>query len=189
MDKITGCKEDYYYINPNRNLNNLGKIVLVELTNFSDYPQIPTDMTEALFQAIQKKQLFSLSLIRQNNLDWKSLRIENCQQLSIEQFAAIRKTLNCDAVIIGSVTSYEPYPYLSIGLRLKLIDLSDGSLLWAVEQIWDSNDKKTEKRIKDYYSKGRIIGPDSLRTNIGTISSRKFIKFVADQTADTMTEK
>lgn len=183
------CKPDasYYYLNPDRNLTTIGRAALVELGNDSDYPHISTDTTEALFQALQKKQLFSLAIVRQSNPDWKSLQIDSCQMTpTLEQLAAIRNTLKCDAVLIGNITGYKPFPHMAIGLRLKLIDLTDGQLLWALEQIWDTTDKKTEERIRHYYSNGNLIGPDTLKKNLGTISSLKFIKFVAFETAETL---
>ena len=98
----------------------------------------------------------------------------------------MRKTLNCDAVLIGTVTGFEPFPHLTIGLRLKLIDLADGQLLWALEQIWDTTDKTTENRIKNYYSRHNFLGSATLQEKLGTVSSLRFVKFVASETAETL---
>lgn len=105
---------------------------------------------------------------------------------TLEQLSAIRKTLRCDAVLRGTITAFEPYPYMIIGLRLELVDLADGQLLWALEQIWDTTDKSTEDRIKNYYSSYKIIGSATLQEKLGTISSLKFVKFVAYETAETL---
>jgi hypothetical protein len=177
---------DYYYLNPDKNLSSVGRTVLVELDNNSSYPQISIDATEALFQSLQKKHVFGLNVIRQSDPAWQSLQLDMNRVYTLEQLSTMRKSLNCDAVLIGTVTGFEPFPHLTIGLRLKLIDLTDGQLLWALEQIWDTTDKTTESRIKNYYSRHNLLGSATLQEKLGTVSSLRLIKFVAYETAETL---
>jgi len=189
IQKLFTPAADYYYLNPDKNLSSVGRTVLVELDNNPSYPQISTDVTEALFQSLQKKQIFSLTVLRKNNPTWRSLQLDMNRTYTLEQLSAMRKTLNCDAVLVGTVTEFEPFPHLTIGLRLKLIDLADGQLLWALEQIWDTSDKTTENRIKDYYSRNNSLGSAALQEKLGTVSSLRLVKFVAYETAETLKPK
>jgi hypothetical protein len=177
---------NYYYLNPNKDLCAIGRVTLVELANNSSFPQISADMTEALFQELQKKQIFGLTVARQIDPHWQSLQLELNTTYTFEQLSTIRKIIKTDALLVGTITEYKPYPHLTIGLHLRLIDLTDGQLLWALEQIWDTSDKTTEDRIKNYYSHHNIIGFPVLREKLGTISSLRFVKFVAYETAKTM---
>ena len=177
---------DYYYINPNKDLTAIGRTVLVELDNDSAFPQISADVTEALYHALQKKQVFGLTVVHKNDSEWKSLQLNTDSAYTLEKLSAIRKTLNCDAVLKGTITGFEPFPHMTIGLRLKLIDLNDGQLLWALEQIWDTTDKTTQDRIKDYYSHNLFPRAATLQEKLATVSSLKFIKFVAFETAGTL---
>ena len=190
---------EYYYLNPDKDLSTVGRTALVELDNNSDYPQISTDVTQVLFQALQKKQHFGLAVVRRNNPAWRSLQpdLNSASQTqsstlpvpptyTLDQLTAIRKTLKCDAVLIGTVTQFKPYPHMAIGLRLKLVDLRDGQLLWALEQIWDSSDKTTESRIKSYFKYQMRSGFAPLREQLVAISPLEFIKFVAYEVAETL---
>lgn len=177
---------NYYYLNPNKDLSAMGRTTLVELANDSAFPQISADVTEALYQALQKKQLFSQAIVRQSDPSWQKLQLNLNTAYTLEQLSAMRKTLKCDAVLIGTVTGFEPFPHLTIGLRLKLIDLADGQLLWALEQIWDTTDKTTQDRINNYYRHHLLPGSKTLQENLGTVSSLKFVKFVAYETAETL---
>jgi hypothetical protein len=177
---------DYYYLNPHKKLPTVGKVVILAMNNDSSYPQISADMTEALFQALQKEQLFSITVVRRTDPSWKSLQLDADAPYTLQQLAAMRKALNCNAVIVGSVTTYQPYPQMIIGLRLKLVDLTDGQLLWALEQIWDTTDKTMEKRVKDYYQDQIHSGFGPLREQLVLVSSLNFIKFVAYEVAQTM---
>jgi hypothetical protein len=178
-----------YFLNPDKDLGAIGRVVLVELVNDSAYPQISADTTDALYEAMQKKQIFGLTLIRQSDPACRNLQLGMNTAYTFEQLSAIRKTLKCDAVLRGTVTRYQPFPHMVIGLRLDLVDLAEGQLLWAFEQIWDTADKNIQDRIKDYYNHRILPGSESLEVGLGTVSSIKFIKFVAFETAETLQPK
>ncbi|MHC4570555.1 MAG: hypothetical protein ACYS0C_00565 [Planctomycetota bacterium] len=203
---LSGCwpyssmpEPNYYYLNPDKDLSAVGRVALVELDNDSSFPQISGDVTEALYQALQKKQIFGLTLVRQNDPAWRSLQLdmESGSQMqngplripstyTLKQMFAIRKTLKCDAILIGTITKYQPYPHTAVGLRLKLLDLKDGQLLWALEQIWDSADKMTLRRIKNYckYQMSSKLAP--LNERLMVVSPLKFIQFVGYEAAETL---
>jgi len=177
---------DYYYVNPVRDLSSVGTAVVVELRNESPYPQISADVTQTLFEAIQKKHLFGLSLIRKSDPRWRNLQIRPDSAYNLDQLLATRKALGCDAILIGTLTTYQPYPHMTIGLRLKLIDLNDGQLLWGLEQVWDTADKSTERRIKNYFERQMRSGFAPLSEQITLLSTINFVKFVAYETAETL---
>jgi hypothetical protein len=191
---LSGCESfsgsassgDYSYVNPSKSLTSIGRVAIVELDNNSSYPQIAADITDALFQELQKKQLFGLTVIRRSDPSWRSLQLDGDFEYNLNDMSAMYKTLKCDGVLVGTITEFRPYPHMIIGLRLKLLDLRDGQLLWGLEQVWDSADKKTERRIKDYFKSQKRSGYDSLYQELAAVSSLEFIKFVSYETAETL---
>jgi len=190
---------DYYYLNHYKDLSIVGRVAIVELDNDSSYPQISPDVTEALFQALQKKQVFGLTVVRQSDPAWRGLQfnldpasrtqsgaLEAPSTYTLDQLLAIHKTLRCDAVLVGTITKYHPYPHMAIGLRLKLVDLKDAQLLWALEQVWDSADKTTEYGIRNYFNSQVRLGIAPLREQLMVVSSIEFVKFVAYEVAETL---
>jgi len=177
---------DSYYLNPYQDLNTLGRVALVELDNNSGYPNISTDVTKALFVALQKKHIFGVTIIPQDDPEWRSLH-ENLDSLqALKRLLATRETLKCDGLLVGTITEYQPYPRMAIGLRLKLLDLNDGQLLWGLEQIWDTADQSIEKRIDHYFKAELRSGFASLREELVVVSSQRFGKFVAYEVAETL---
>ena len=177
---------NFYYLNPDRNLNSIGRTILLELDNDSEFPKISADTTEALAKELRKEQVLGITVVRKNQPQWQNLQLDMDNVYTIEKLSTIRQTLKANAVLMGSVTVFQPYPHMTIGLRLKLVDLTDGELLWALDQIWDTTDKKTKDRINDYYSDHNIFGVGNLREKLGTISSLKFVKFVAYEISETL---
>lgn len=191
-----------YYVSSNKDLLSVGRVAFVELDNNSDYPSISADITEALFMALQKRQLFGLTVISQDNPTWRSVQLApdigyRAQNNTItgpptntfEELLAVRKALKCNAILTGTVTEYHPYPHMVIGLRLKLLDLRDGQLLWALEQVWDTADKKLEHQIKRYFESEMRSGFAPMREQLVVVSSLNFVKFVAHEVAATLKSK
>ncbi len=191
---ICGCESplnhngmsNSYYLNPYKDLTTLGRVALVEFDNDSGYPNISADVTQALFTALQKKQIFGLTIVRHDDPQWRGLQ-ENIDSLqALKKLLAMRDTLKCNGLLVATITEYQPYPRLVIGLRLKLLDLTDGQLLWGLEQVWDTADKSIEKRIEQYSRSDLRSGVASLREELVVISSLRFAKFVAYEVAGTL---
>lgn len=176
---------DYYYLNPNNKLATIGRVAIVELNNDSSYPQVSADVTLALYQALQKRQVFGLTVIRQDNPSWRSLQLDGESSYNLKQLLAIREALKCDGLLLGTITEYRPYPHMAIGLRMRLLDLRDGQLQWALEQVWDSDDKTTERNIKSYYNSEKRPGFAPLHEKLAAVSPIEFNKFVSYEVAGT----
>jgi hypothetical protein len=191
---LCGCKSEpgngamanSYYLNPHKDLRRLGRVALAELNNQSGHSEISAEMTEALFVAVQKEQVFGLTVVRQDNQDWHSLQ-ENLDSLqALRQLLSTRESLNCNGLLVGTVTRYEPYPHIVIGLRLKLLDFTDGQLAWGLEQVWDGADRSVQKRIKEYVKQQTRSGSAQLQEELAVVSSISFAKFVAYEVARTL---
>ncbi len=191
---ISGCgiyrapvpAADYYYLNPDADLADIGRIAMVQLENNSSYQQISMDATRALYTEIQKKQRFSLKIIPKNDQQWKSLQLDTNAQLNPKELTLAAEKLQCDALMVGTVTEYAPYPHLSLGLNLKIISCRDGQVVWAFEQIWDTSDKKTEYRIKNYLKKITKSDTEIMGQELVNVSTIKFLKFVSYEVAFTL---
>jgi hypothetical protein len=174
-----------FYVDKDSISNNIAQTALVELVNETKYPGISPKITRQLYKELQKQQLFSITVIDKENPEWRRLQLEDKPSYTIRELSRIYKSLNYDALIFGKITEYKPYPHLMLGIKLKMVDLKNAKLLWGFEQIWDSEDKSTEYRIREYL-KDRIAGQSrGLQDELVTVSSQKFLKFTAYETANT----
>jgi len=174
------------YLATGKDVAMIGRVTLVELENLSTHPMISADVSSSLYEELQKKNLFGLARVSIDDPIAQGLFLNSSRTLSYEELDLLRKSLKTDAIIIGAVTQYYPYPRLTLGLRLKMIDLRDGSLIWAIEQLWDTTDKSTEKRIECYFKSQVRSGYEPLNYRVALVSPRMFLKFVAHETASTL---
>jgi hypothetical protein len=189
---VCGCEADQenamlnsYYLSPNKDLRNLGRVALVELDSASGTPEITGTITDALFLEIQKRQVFSVMEVRRDHPAWQSLQETLDSMQALRQLVKAREALGCNGLLVGTVTRYQSYPHAVIGLRLKLLDLIDGQLLWGLEQVWDSADRSIQKRIKTYLKDQGRAGESPLHQELVVVSPLSFCKFVAYEVAGT----
>jgi hypothetical protein len=175
-----------YYLSPHKDLRELGRVAMVEMDNLSDHPEISRDATKALFLELQKKQRFGLVCIDQDDPARQMLQERSDPGKMMQAMLAVREGLKCDGLLMGTVTEYQPYPRLVIGLHLKLLDLTDGHVLWGVEQVWDSMDKGVRNRIHAYSQKQLRSGSAAVPEDLVPVSSLEFMKFAACEVAQTL---
>ena len=76
--------------------------------------------------------------------------------------------------------------HMAVGLRLKLVDLTNGELLWAIEQVWNTSDKITEKKIKKYLSDKKSSLSNDSNERIAVVSPLEFIRYISYEVAQTL---
>lgn len=178
-----------HYLDPTGGFLTVNRVVLLPLANNTDFPGVEESMTAEVLQAIQTRRLFHVQVApptRETGDRW--CPVAN-QPLTLKELAEMRRTFGCDAVLVGGVTAFQPYPHMQAGLCLRLIDLRDGSLLWAVDHAWDTSDRQTQQRIEAYYRRCVESGDSPLQRRIALVSSRAFQRFVARETAETLPER
>jgi len=176
---------DSYYLSPHKDLRRIGRVALVEMASMSDDPQIAETVTDALFLEAQKKQVFGVMVVHRNDPAWPGLQENLDSSQSLRQLAATREALKCNGLLVGAITKYRSYPHMVIGLRLKLLDLTDGQLLWGMEEVWDSSDRSIQRRIRNYLKEDRKAGHSPLREELVIVSPLNFCKFVTYEVAST----
>jgi hypothetical protein len=191
---VAGCRsksvykpmDESYYLNPDVDLKSLGRVALVEFNNRSSYPDFSRTVSDALFNALQKKQRFGLVTVAQNEQIWRNVQADPDAPLSPKLLLDMQRSLKSSAVLTGVITQYEPYPHTKVGLRMKLINLRDGKLVWAVEQVWDSSDRSTQTRIRAYLDGQQKSRQSKGAVDLATVSTKRYMQFVAYEVAETL---
>lgn len=191
---MTGCtekddpaREVNFYNAGDRDIRGISRVVFVELHDHPGYPEVTERMTRALAEAMLRRGLFRVDVLPVDHPDLRYLEMLGKREAySIAELAEIRKRLRCDAVLFGQVTSYKPYPSTQIGLFLRLIDLQDGKLAWAVDDVWDTTQRETVRQIKNYYFDRMADDYQPANYEMGIMSTTGFQKYVASEVTKTM---
>lgn len=174
-----------YYLSGEPDLQRVTRVVLVELSGEEGYPDISRRMTDSLAEMLQSRGAFRVDTVPATHPDLRDLDLDKREPLTLRELKSIQDSLRCDAIVFGRVTCFTPYPRTKMGVYLRLINLRDGELVWAVDNVWDSTDRTMLKRIEHYYFDylGETHPADS---EMVLMSTDKFQKFVCYEIGGTM---
>ncbi len=156
----------------------LKRVVLVELDRRDATPQVARDLSESVFLAVQNRRVFPVDFATSASPVEVSMPAGLGPRFTLEQLSDMRSALQCDAVMVGAITSFGPYPGAWMAVQLWLVDLRSGRILWGVDHAWRTTDEATSKRIRRYFAPaGGEDGSDPLR--LAEMSPRMLSDFVA----------
>ena len=174
------------YLRSRSDVTKLHRVVFISLSECEYPPDIAEGMTQALVSAIQRRRLFHIDQIDPAARDCRDLPLEIREPFSMKHLAQIRDALNCDAVMFGSITRFQTYPRMQMGIYVRLLDLKDGNLIWSVDHIWDSTDRGTTERMEYFFTEEMRSGYGPVQWRLTMMSPKVFQKFVAYEAADTL---
>ena len=134
------------------------RILLVPLANESASPHAPTELQDALAARLQCSGRFEVVLpasdVRVTCLD----TVRTNGRFDEAELLRLAAEYQVDAVLFGTVTQYQPYAPLRIGLSLRLISPSDAAVIASVDGLWDARDKSVAEQARSYHS--LVLGSD-----------------------------
>ncbi len=186
-----GCNKEEplgvnYYRAGDVEFSRVSRVVFINLTETVGYPEIADRMTHALQEAILQRGLFRVDVVPISHADLRYLDMTKRDPYTVQELAKIRKSLRCDAILFGKMIRYQPYPSTQIGLYMRLVDLKNGKLLWAVDDTWDTTNRNTYRQINNFYFDKMRETYDPAKSEMGIMSTDGFQKFVAYQVVSTM---
>lgn len=101
-------------------------------------------------------------------------------------FEKLAKNYGTDAVLFTDITTYSPYPPLSIGVRQKLARTSDRVIWWAADNVFSAADPAVANSARRFALKlGADRGPGDLSHTVLQNPSR-FAAFAFTETFATL---
>lgn len=186
-----GCREKAHsrvgcYVAPGGAIGKVGRVVFLPLANPTDFPAVGEGLREELSRMIQGRGIFRVEAAARQPGGAADLAALSGKPLALKDLSAIRRASGADAVLVGSVTGCQPYPRMRVGLRLRLFDLRDGQLLWAVDHVWDATDEHTQRRMERFFENEVGEGAAPFDWELATVSPQAFQGFVAWEVAETL---
>jgi hypothetical protein len=174
------------YLSSPADLARISRVMFLELADQASQPNVARDVADDILRALQEKRLFRIESIRGADPRCADVPIRADGRFTLTEMKQLRQRLDCDAVMVGAVTSFQQYPRMQIGLRLTLLDLKAGKVLWSLDNVWDTRDREVERRIQEFFEERMAHKYEPVDWQIGTVSASAFSKFVAYEVAGTL---
>ncbi|MBS3821156.1 MAG: hypothetical protein GVY16_04720 [Planctomycetes bacterium] len=175
-----------FYRGSTGDLGRIRRICFVQLAENTGYPEIARRMSRALQQELQELGLFHVDLIPAGRFELRDLDLSKREPYTIRELAKIREDLHCDAVMFGRITSFKPYPSTQVGLYVRLMDLKDGRLVWAIDDVWDTTERETVARIQRYFFREMRETYQPVGDELAIMGTGAFQKFVSHEVVETI---
>ena len=112
--------------------------------------------------------------------------ISSVAELPMGFFEKLAKTYGVDAILFTDITTYSPYPPLSIGVRQKLARASDRVIWWAADNVFSAADPAVANSARRSVLKlGTDRGPGDLSHTVLQNPTR-FAAFALSETFATL---
>lgn len=109
-------------------------------------------------------------------------------RLSTEAMVRLCNRYSLDGVFLGSVTAWRPYTPPHLGMRTQLVSVHSGAAVWAVDAIYDSNDRTTIGDLRHYVEHNQQDDGNLHGWQMNLLSPQKFTNFVAHRFVGTWVE-
>lgn len=70
--------------------------------------------------------------------------------LPVDFLSSLQRVYGCDAVLFCELSAFHAYPPLTIGWRMKLVDVTTQKIIWAADVVYDASDPVVNKSAKDF---------------------------------------
>jgi hypothetical protein len=187
-----GCFEKHelppvdHYVNADA-LRQVQRITLVEFLGPEADARVSSELTGAVAQAIGGRGAFAVQVVGVNEELAALLPADARQAMTLSQFNALRRSLQSDYAMIGSIENFRAYPQMRLTVHMRLFDLRQGRLVWGLDHSWDTTEKATEARMKQYFQKHIREGYEPYDYKLAEVSPQAFEKFVAYEIARALT--
>ena len=175
-----------YWIRSSNCLAGIGRVALVDLSPEQGSAANARGMTEALGKGLQGACEFYGDRVPRADPALRDLTMNKHAEFTDDEVHNMREQLKCDAVLFGAVTQFSTHPRLEIGLSLRLVDLRENCTIWSVDHTWDTTDKQTEARMKEWFDKHMREEYEPAGWRMARMSPLTFQRFIAHEVVATL---
>ena len=153
------------------------------LLGFGEAPGVAANLEQihrAFLDELAKLQIFEIVPLptgaQEDELINQSL---HRGRVSTEALVSLSDRYNLDGIMMGTVTSYRAYVQPHLGMRVQLMSIHTGSIIWAAEGLYDVSDARTMEDLRHYYLNSQTTEATRHGVEIYLISPTKFASYVS----------
>jgi hypothetical protein len=171
--------------------SNIRRIALLPLTSATESADLMfglESMRPVIQGAFASARQFELVLVSGDELrlltgraSWKA-----DDRLPSDFLDKLREKLAVDAVIFCSLTTYRAYEPLAVGWRIKLVDIDEPRVLWAVDELFDARVPEVAAGAVRFAERHPDTGSSLQDSRSILVSARRFGHYAATELVRTM---
>lgn len=162
--------------------NSVKRVAILPLGTLTHEPSMEfgrNALWPLLLGELGRSKLFELVIVSGDELRSLTGRDEWVpdDRLPSNLFEKLQGKLAVDAILFSQLTAYRPYEPVAIGWRLKLVDVNEPEVLWAIDEVFDARLPEVAASAR------RFTAGDSSN---GLSSPRRFGSYTANAVVQTL---
>ena len=109
-------------------------------------------------------------------------------RISTDEIVALCNRYRLDGVLLGTITSCRAYTPPHLGMRTQLVSVHSGSIIWAVDVLYDASDRSMQSDLRHYYDRVLTHDGNLHGFEFDTIAPTRFCAYVAHRFVGTWEE-
>jgi hypothetical protein len=177
------------YLAEPADLASVRRIMVLPFVAESSAPVDCDEVRDAFLTELQKLRRFELVPLPASALETQMLQTSlRHGRLSTEAMVRLCDRYALDGVLVGTVTSWRPYTPIHLGMRTHLISIHSGAVVWAVDAIYDANDRTTISDLREFAGTAQQDDGSLHGWELHLLAPGKFTGYVAHRFVGTWTE-
>jgi len=172
-----------------RDLASVRRVMVLPFAEESGVVAECTRIRDAYVTELQKLRRFEIVPLPDAAAEVQQLQASlRHGSVSTEGIVELCNRYRVDAVLAGSVTAYRAYTPPRLGMRTQLVSVHSGSVIWAVDALYDANDRSMQSDLRHYYENVQTHDGNLHGWEFDAIAPSKFCAYVAHRFVGTWSE-
>ncbi len=176
-----------YHKSAEYDYHNIQRVLLIPFTIESGRDKVVDEVTDAFLVELQKKSTFE-TVIPHEFQDILSDQKDVWSRGLIrpETIVEAKNRYNVDAIMVGTITQYQPYEPPVLGIKIGMFSTESGNIMWSADAIFDSSEASVVQLLKSYYKRTYQRKQSLYGWKIIMLSMKRYAQFVAHHMVDTL---
>lgn len=177
------------YLAEPSDLANVRRIMVLPFAHEAGVQADCVEVRDSFVTALQKLRRFEVVPLPEAAREDDALNASIRRgRLSTDAMVRLCERYALDGLLVGTVTAWRAYTPPHLGMRTQLISVHSGATVWAVDAMYDSNDRTTVDDLQ-LFAEHQIRDDGSLHGwEMNLLSPMKFTSYVAHRFVGTWVE-
>jgi hypothetical protein len=168
-------------------MDRVRRVLVVPFTAENEFPDQSAMVTARFTEALRRGPFSVLPLPDATLTESLVHDVRLRGTIRAQDLVQLDRTYRVDAVVLGTVTRYDPYAPQILGLDVKILSTRTGVVLWASSRVFDASSDRVANDALSWYDRyvdetGAEFGPE-----VVLLSPKAWARYVCDRLARSIT--
>ncbi len=175
------------YLGDSQDLRLCRRVLVLPIQTTHMTTAVTKDLQEALLAELSSQGRFQVLQMEPATGEGKDIYpTERRGKIDPDLVVGLGRRYQADALLLTRVTQWFPFKPPRLGLRIQLVSVHSGKVIWAVDQTWDAGTERTRLDLIDYARRTLAPQENLHGWEFLLLSPRRFGRFALRRSVSTL---